>query len=52
MCVGATSRRAATFGAVLPDSPAFTYDYDVAIVGAGPAGTACALALRHAGLRV
>ena len=47
-----TSRRAATFGPVLPVSPAFTYDYDVAIVGAGPAGTACALALRHSGLRV
>ena len=29
-----------------------TFDYDVAIVGAGPAGTACALALRHSGLRV
>ncbi|GAC1384274.1 MAG: geranylgeranyl reductase family protein [Hymenobacter sp.] len=27
-------------------------DYDVAIVGAGPAGTACALALRQSGLRV
>ncbi|MGI4869811.1 MAG: geranylgeranyl reductase family protein [Janthinobacterium lividum] len=27
-------------------------DYDVAIVGAGPAGTACALALRGSGLRV
>jgi geranylgeranyl reductase family protein len=26
--------------------------YDVAIIGAGPAGTACALALRHSGLRV
>ena len=26
--------------------------YDVAIVGAGPAGTACALALRSSGLRV
>lgn len=31
-----------------PVSPA----YDVAIVGAGPAGTACALALRGSGLRV
>ena len=31
-------------------SPSF--DYDVAIVGAGPAGAACALALRHSGLRV
>lgn len=28
------------------------FDYDVAIIGAGPAGTACALALRHSGLRV
>ena len=28
------------------------FDYDVAIIGAGPAGTACALALRHGGLRV
>ncbi|WP_052732603.1 NAD(P)/FAD-dependent oxidoreductase [Hymenobacter terrenus] len=27
-------------------------NYDVAIIGAGPAGTACALALRHRGLRV
>ena len=35
---------------MLPVSPAF--DYDVAIVGAGPAGTACALALRQSGLRV
>nr|WP_277881557.1 geranylgeranyl reductase family protein [Hymenobacter cyanobacteriorum] len=34
----------------MPAPPAF--DYDVAIVGAGPAGTACALALRHSGLRV
>ena len=31
-------------------SPATTYD--VAIIGAGPAGTACALALRQSGLRV
>lgn len=31
-----------------PDSPT----YDVALVGAGPAGTACALALRGHGLRV
>lgn len=52
MRLARTNRRAATFGLVLPVSPAFTYDYDVAIVGAGPAGTACALALRHAGLRV
>ena len=29
-----------------------TTSYDIAIVGAGPAGTACALALRHSGLRV
>ena len=29
-----------------------TFDYDVAIVGAGPAGSACALALRRSGLRV
>ena len=28
------------------------FDYDVAIVGAGPAGAACALGLRHSGLRV
>ena len=35
---------------VLPTASGF--DYDVAIVGAGPAGTACALALRHSGLRV
>ena len=27
-------------------------DFDVAIIGAGPAGAACALALRHHGLRV
>ena len=32
--------------------PAVALDYDVAIVGAGPAGTACALALRQSGLRV
>ncbi len=30
----------------------FLPEYDVAIVGAGPAGTACALALRGRGLRV
>ena len=30
----------------------FLPEYDVAIVGAGPAGTACALALRGSGLRV
>jgi geranylgeranyl reductase family protein len=29
-----------------------TTDFDIAIIGAGPAGTACALALRHSGLRV
>ena len=34
---------------VLPTAPKF--DFDVAIVGAGPAGMACALALRHRGLR-
>ncbi|WP_426059638.1 NAD(P)/FAD-dependent oxidoreductase [Hymenobacter sp. B1770] len=28
------------------------FDYDVAIIGAGPAGTACALGLRQSGLRV
>jgi geranylgeranyl reductase family protein len=38
----------ATFGLVLPTASVF----DVAIIGAGPAGTACALALRHSGLRV
>jgi len=41
--------RVATFEAV-PTSPQF--DYDVAIIGAGPAGAACALGLRHSGLRV
>nr|WP_232342301.1 geranylgeranyl reductase family protein [Hymenobacter negativus] len=40
-----------TFGAV-SGFPENTLDYDVAIIGAGPAGTACALALRHSGLRV
>ena len=40
---------AATFGTVPATIPV---DYDVAIIGAGPAGTACALALRHSGLRV
>jgi len=34
------------------DSAPFLPTYDVAIVGAGPAGTACALALRGSGLRV
>jgi len=34
------------------DSAADLLFYDVAIVGAGPAGTACALALRGSGLRV
>ncbi|SMB87284.1 geranylgeranyl reductase [Hymenobacter roseosalivarius DSM 11622] len=29
-----------------------THHYDVVILGAGPAGTACALALQHSGLRV
>ena len=38
----------ATFGPVLLSAAT----YDVAIIGAGPAGTACALALRHSGLRV
>jgi geranylgeranyl reductase family protein len=33
-------------------SPETVCDYDVAIIGAGPGGTACALALRHSGLRV
>lgn len=32
--------------------PALLPDYDVAIIGAGPAGTACALGLRRSGLRV
>ena len=40
---------AVTFG---PVPASFLFDYDVAIVGAGPAGTACALALRQSGLRV
>ncbi|ALW85411.1 hypothetical protein AUC43_10085 [Hymenobacter sedentarius] len=34
----------------MPTPP--TFDYDVAIIGAGPAGAACALGLRHSGLRV
>ncbi|MDO7852824.1 NAD(P)/FAD-dependent oxidoreductase [Hymenobacter convexus] len=33
-------------------SPENTLAYDVAIIGAGPAGAACALALRQRGLRV
>ena len=36
----------------MPTPPTPPPDYDVAIVGAGPAGTACALALRGSGLRV
>ena len=40
---------AVTFG---PVPASFSFDYDVAIVGAGPAGTACALALRQSGLCV
>ena len=44
------TRAARYLCAVLPPSPAV--DYDIAIVGAGPAGTACALALRRSGLRV
>jgi geranylgeranyl reductase family protein len=32
--------------------PSLDTSYDVAIIGAGPAGTACALALRDSGLRV
>nr|WP_262906124.1 geranylgeranyl reductase family protein [Hymenobacter terricola] len=39
----------ATFEAVRTSPP---FDYDVAIIGAGPAGTACALALRKSGRRV
>ena len=46
------ARAARYLWAVLPASPASAFDYDVAIVGAGPAGTACALALRTSGLRV
>ena len=34
----------------MPTSSSF--DYDVAIIGAGPAGAACALGLRRSGLRV
>ena len=36
----------------MPAPATFLPDYDVAIVGAGPAGTACALALRGRGHRV
>ncbi|MBF9238286.1 geranylgeranyl reductase family protein [Hymenobacter sp. BT683] len=32
--------------------PTSLFDYDVAIIGAGPAGAACALGLRQSGLRV
>jgi geranylgeranyl reductase family protein len=45
---GSCGTAAITFAAV----SASPINYDVAIVGAGPAGTACALALRHSGLRV
>jgi geranylgeranyl reductase family protein len=40
-----------TFGPVSATTPVIC-DYDVAIIGAGPGGAACALALRHSGLRV
>ena len=43
---------AATFGRVPIPATSTPTTYDVAIIGAGPAGTACALALRHRGLRV
>lgn len=36
----------------VPTPASTSLDYDVALVGAGPAGTACALALRGSGLRV
>ena len=36
----------------MPPPPPDSALYDVALVGAGPAGTACALALRGSGLRV
>ncbi|SNC74986.1 geranylgeranyl reductase family [Hymenobacter gelipurpurascens] len=42
--------RLANLPARVPDS--VITDYDVLLVGAGPAGTACALALRRSGLRV
>jgi geranylgeranyl reductase family protein len=49
--VPAQSRR--SFYLYRVSSSATTFlSYDVAIVGAGPAGTACALALRGSGLRV
>ena len=44
---------AAIFAIIMPAAPPYSVpDYDVAIVGAGPAGTACALALRGSGLQV